>query len=650
MDCGLESLNSERRDRYEDDFSEFSGHYSYDDSSYDPDNNSNYTRSTGTRSTSTYRTNEVRKVGGFGLLDAILPCTRTTENRFIDDVTLYDDETYATRDSVASRGSCTYASEPSEMDIMNNARASTGNLERFYDTNLIHKINAPTTRGTPLKMSKSDEEISALMGVTEDGKVDEMGQANPAFMDGNNISKHSYDLNLNMPTQGALANHSLHQYPPTRSQNKYPPSDEPLNLTRLTLDDRLEQDRQNNGYGPGLEERDQRSASRSGYQDTRVGSSASTTSSRNSPSCAGSRGSREETGSRNSPSCAGSRGSREETGSRNSQSCAGSRGSREETGSRNSPSCAGSRGSREETGSRNSPSCAGSRGSREETSIDRSRRPGGAPNIHLPPTPPSSGSVQSRNNPHITGSKYLGGDNQFNYSRDQRGQPPPFSPMCGSVNSRNSPSTVGNMFRIGEDNQSNHNRDLRGPPPPPFSPMCGSVNSRNNPSMAGNMFRIGDDFSENLDPRRQQRPPVPFSPCSGSVTSRSTLSGGKYGGENQFNVKKNLPPQSPNSISSRISSSTVRYLDSVNKHGHDNDLNLCSSTTSVGSRVRVATAYGTIDSDLEQINVPPGDMGLKLRSTDQGLVITRKAYNSVCPELSVGDIIVALDGVDVSIE
>ena len=505
-------------------------------------------------------------------MDAILPCTRTTENRFVDDMTLYDDETYATRDSLASRGSCTYASEPSEMDF-NNTRATFGNLDRFYDTNLIHKLNAPSTRGKPLIMSKSDEEISALMGVTDYGTVDE-SVTSPAYIERKIAPKNSYDLNLNMPTQGALANHSLHQYPPTRSQNNYPPSDEAINMNRLTLDDRLEQDRQKNGYDPGPEERDQRSASRSVYQDTRVGSSSSTTS------------------------------------------------------------------------SRNTPSCAGSRGSRDETSSDRSRRVGGTPHGHLPPTPPSSGSVQSRNNPPSTGS------NHSNHSRDQRGQPPPpLSPMCASANSRNNPFMAGNPYRVRDDNHSLQSRDHRGPPPtPPFSPMCGSVDSRTNLSTAGNMYRYGDDFNENLDPRRQQRPPIPFSPCSGSVTSRSTLSGSKYGSENQHNVRKNLPPPSPSSFSNRTSSSTVRYLDSINKQGNNNDLSLCSSTSSVGSRVRVATAYGTIDSDLEQINVPPGDMGLKLRSTEQGLVITRKTYNSVCPELSVGDIIVALDGVDVSIE
>ena len=57
----------------------------------------------------------------------------------------------------------------------------------------------------------------------------------------------------------------------------------------------------------------------------------------------------------------------------------------------------------------------------------------------------------------------------------------------------------------------------------------------------------------------------------------------------------------------------------------------------------------TEDVTLMETKVPPGSMGVKLRSTRNGLLIEKIEEDSVAADLKVGDVIVALDGVDVSL-
>ncbi len=59
-----------------------------------------------------------------------------------------------------------------------------------------------------------------------------------------------------------------------------------------------------------------------------------------------------------------------------------------------------------------------------------------------------------------------------------------------------------------------------------------------------------------------------------------------------------------------------------------------------GARVEEMGFYHT--------KVPPGDMGVTLIKTAEGLMINHQSENSVAVELRVGDYIVSIDGVDVS--
>lgn len=54
------------------------------------------------------------------------------------------------------------------------------------------------------------------------------------------------------------------------------------------------------------------------------------------------------------------------------------------------------------------------------------------------------------------------------------------------------------------------------------------------------------------------------------------------------------------------------------------------------------------DTDLMEVRIPTGHMGLSLLSTPNGLMIERKSSRSVATGLNHGDTLVALDGVDVS--
>ena len=70
-------------------------------------------------------------------------------------------------------------------------------------------------------------------------------------------------------------------------------------------------------------------------------------------------------------------------------------------------------------------------------------------------------------------------------------------------------------------------------------------------------------------------------------------------------------------------------------------------TRSTSSRVKVMSNGMLNNTNLMVSKVPPGDLALSLRAVNMGLLIDRISDRSVAKDLNDGDIIVALDGVDV---
>jgi hypothetical protein len=70
-------------------------------------------------------------------------------------------------------------------------------------------------------------------------------------------------------------------------------------------------------------------------------------------------------------------------------------------------------------------------------------------------------------------------------------------------------------------------------------------------------------------------------------------------------------------------------------------------TRSTSSRVKVMSNGMLNNTNLMVSKVPPGNVALSLRSVNMGLLIDRVSDRSVAKDLNEGDIIVALDGVDV---
>ena len=66
------------------------------------------------------------------------------------------------------------------------------------------------------------------------------------------------------------------------------------------------------------------------------------------------------------------------------------------------------------------------------------------------------------------------------------------------------------------------------------------------------------------------------------------------------------------------------------------------------SRPRTVNMTNSTTNEVREEKVPPGDVGLSLKSVPGGLQIHRMSRKSVCQTINVGDIIIALDGVDVT--
>jgi len=60
--------------------------------------------------------------------------------------------------------------------------------------------------------------------------------------------------------------------------------------------------------------------------------------------------------------------------------------------------------------------------------------------------------------------------------------------------------------------------------------------------------------------------------------------------------------------------------------------------------------HGDLMTDLMETKLPPGEAGLTLIKTIEGLTVHQIADNSIAKDIQVGDIIISLDGVDVSIQ
>jgi len=67
------------------------------------------------------------------------------------------------------------------------------------------------------------------------------------------------------------------------------------------------------------------------------------------------------------------------------------------------------------------------------------------------------------------------------------------------------------------------------------------------------------------------------------------------------------------------------------------------------SKVKLVNKFNEVhDPGLFQIKVPPGELGLFLKTSETGLEIERISDNTAAPALNVGDTIISIDGVDVS--
>lgn len=66
------------------------------------------------------------------------------------------------------------------------------------------------------------------------------------------------------------------------------------------------------------------------------------------------------------------------------------------------------------------------------------------------------------------------------------------------------------------------------------------------------------------------------------------------------------------------------------------------------SNVQLMTSNMLLDPTLKETRIAPGDAGLTLMKGPRGLIVQKISRNSIVTDLKVGDIIIALDGVNVS--
>jgi len=144
---------------------------------------------------------------------------------------------------------------------------------------------------------------------------------------------------------------------------------------------------------------------------------------------------------------------------------------------------------------------------------------------------------------------------------------------------------------------------------------------------------------------------ISFSPSSSSETSFTLNTNFKYGGatltRTAFEVMSRGMDESDDSASSSDEESEFS-LNTMLTRQQKQQLQQRAAKKKTSPVHDTFQQYKRPDEKgTVEVRVPPGDVGVKLENSTSGPVVSEVSAHSVAPQLSVGDVIVALDGVNV---
>lgn len=160
---------------------------------------------------------------------------------------------------------------------------------------------------------------------------------------------------------------------------------------------------------------------------------------------------------------------------------------------------------------------------------------------------------------------------------------------------------------------------------------------------AKSLERRHDDFTDRNDPN------ISFyggSVMTTRVTNNSIQEDTRFSGSNE---SRRLPAQRSYVDRPILSQKSLPRMHSVQLHGElghadssfRNQHNRSSSNLSDTKNTYFIKGY-------QEVSIPPGNAGLTLLNTSEGLVIQHIKSTSVANDLKVGDVIIALDGIDIA--